>query len=67
MLRVEWVVSRYLHHDLETTLVRVLTSRNNKTRAYRIGSAGVFIGLTVYAFAIAIMLLNPEPITVPVR
>lgn len=67
VLRVEWVISRYLHNDLEETLVRVLTSRNNKTRAYRLGSAGVFIGLTVYAFAIAIMLLNPEPLTVPNR
>ena len=67
VLRVEWVISRYLHNDLEETLVRVLTSRNNKTRAYRLSSAGVFIGLTVYAFAIAIMLLNPEPLTVPNR
>jgi hypothetical protein len=67
VLRVEWVVSRSLRDDLEETLVGILTSRNNKTRAYRLGSAGVFVGLIVYAIAISIMLLNPEPIAVPVR
>ena len=67
VLSVEWVVSRSLQDDLEPTLVRVLQSRNRKTRAYRLGSAGVFVGLTVYALAITIMLLNPEPLTVPVR
>ena len=67
MLKVEWVVSRCLKVDLEQMLVQVLTSRNNKTRAYRLGSAGVFVGLTVYAIAIGIMLLNPEPLSIPVR
>ncbi|GAB5561267.1 MAG: hypothetical protein SynsKO_29140 [Synoicihabitans sp.] len=67
VLAVEWVISRCLDDSLEKTLLRVLTSRNRKTRAYRLGSAGVFIGLTVYAVAIAIMLLNPEPLTVPNR
>lgn len=67
VLAVEWVVSRSLTGELESSLVRVLQSRNHKTRAYRMGSAGVFIGLTVYAIAIAIMLLNPEPLLVPTR
>jgi hypothetical protein len=67
VLSVDWVISRALGGDLDETLVRVLHSRNHKTRAYRFGSAGVFIGLTVYALAITIMLLNPEPLTVPVR
>lgn len=67
VLSVEWVVSRCLGRDPQAALVQVLQSRNRKTRAYRMGSAGVFIGLTVYAVAIAIMLLNPEPLTVPVR
>lgn len=67
VLKVEWVVSRCLKVDLEQMLVQVLTSRNNKTRAYRLGSAGVFVGLTVYAIAIGIMLLNPEPLSILVR
>ena len=67
VLSVEWVISRHLQDKLQHTLVRVIESRNRKTRAYRLGSAGVFIGLTVYAVAIAIMLLNPEPLAVPVR
>ncbi len=67
VLSVEWVISRSLSGDLEQSLSRVLKSRNRKTKAYRAGSAGVFIGLTVYAVAITIMLLNPEPLTVPVR
>lgn len=67
VLSVEWVISRHLQDKLQHTLVRIIESRNRKTRAYRIGSAGVFIGLAVYAFSIAIMLLNPEPLAVPVR
>ncbi len=67
VLAVEWVISRCLHDSFEKTLLRVLTSRTKKPQAYRLGSAGVFIGLTVYAVAIAIMLLNPESLTVPNR
>ena len=67
VLSVEWVISRHLEEKLQHTLVSVIESRNRKTRAYRLGSAGVFVGLTVYAIAIAIMLLNPEPLAVPVR
>lgn len=67
VLSVDWVISRHLQPQLQPTLVRIIESRNRKTRAYRLGSAGVFIGLSVYAVAIAIMLLNPEPLSVPVR
>lgn len=67
VLSVEWVISRHLEEKLHHTLVSVIESRNRKTRAYRLGSAGVFVGLTVYAFAISIMLLNPEPLAVPAR
>ncbi len=67
VLSVEWAISRYLQDDLQATLENMLRVRNRKTRAYRFGSAGVFVGLTVYAIAIAIMLLNPEPLAVPVR
>jgi hypothetical protein len=67
VLSVEWVISRHLEAKLQHTLVTIIQSRNRKTRAYRLGSAGVFVGLTVYAFAIAIMLMNPEPLAVPVR
>jgi hypothetical protein len=47
--------------------VGVIDYRNRKTRAYRQSSYGIFPGLTVYAVAIAIMLLNPVTPNVPVR
>ena len=56
VLSVEWVISRCLGRDPRAALAQVLRSRNRKTRAYRVGSAGVFVGLTVYAVSIAIML-----------
>ena len=44
-----------------------LAYRDRKTRFYRLGIALMLLGLTAYVGAISIMLLNPEPLTVPVR
>lgn len=67
VLSVEWVVSRYLQDDFAQSISQIIRYRNRKTAAYRIGSLGVFAGLCIYAVSIGIMLLNPEPLSVPVR
>lgn len=67
VMRVEWVVSTSLQSDLYQTVQTILHYRDSKTWAYRIGGYGVFVGFAIYVVAIAIMLLNPEPLTVPVR
>lgn len=67
VLSVEWAISRMLGPDFAASLEAMLRYRNRKTSAYRLGSLGIFLGLLVYAVAIAIMLLNPAPLTVPVR
>lgn len=67
VLSVEWIISRAVSADFLGTLSRIIAYRDRKTRAFRAASIGVFIGLAVYAAAIAIMLLNPVPLSVPVR
>ena len=67
VLNVDWVITRYLQADAAASLAAVIDYRNRKTRAYRQSSYGIFLGLTVYAVAIAIMLLNPVTLNVPVR
>lgn len=48
-------------------LLTVLAYRDRKTRFYRLGIALMLAGLAAYVGAISIMLLNPTPLTVPVR
>ncbi len=48
-------------------LLMVLAYRDRKTNFYRLGIALMLFGLAAYVGAISIMLLNPEPLTVPVR
>jgi hypothetical protein len=48
-------------------LVICLAYRDHKTRCYRLGIALMLFGLAAYVVAISIMLLNPQPILVPVR
>ena len=67
VLSIDWIISRYLSSDFGQSLYRMIDYRNRKTRAYRIGSAGILLGLSIYGLAIAIMLLNPEPLTIPTR
>lgn len=67
VLSVKWVLTRCIQPELTQTLTAIITYRNSKTNAYRVGSIGVFLGLAIYAGAFAIMLLNPTPITVPLR
>jgi hypothetical protein len=67
VLSVKWVLTRCVHPELIQTLTAIILYRNAKTTAYRLGSIGVFLGLAIYAGAFAIMLLNPTPLTVPLR
>jgi hypothetical protein len=48
-------------------LLASLAYRDKKTRAYRIGISLLLIGLTVYAAALAIMLLYPKLDALPAR
>lgn len=48
-------------------LLVCLAYRDRKTRFYRLGIALMLFGLAAYVGAISIMLLNPQPLTVPVR
>jgi hypothetical protein len=48
-------------------LLICLAYRDRKTRFYRLGIALMLFGLAAYVAAISVMLLNPQPLTVPVR
>ena len=48
-------------------LLTVLAYRDRKTNFYRLGIALMLAGLAADVAAISIMLLNPQPLTVPVR
>ena len=48
-------------------LLASLAYRDKKTRAYRIGISLLLVGLTVYAAALAIMLLHPRENALPAR
>lgn len=67
VLAVEWVMSRLLKNDLVQSLAELLVFRDRKTLAYERGSKGILVGLGFYAIAIALMLLNPYPLNIPVR
>ncbi|MEI8294108.1 MAG: hypothetical protein WCG66_08980 [bacterium] len=67
VLAVKWVLTRSIQREMLRTLAIIIASRDSKTAAYRLGSIGVFLGLAIYAAAMAIMLLNPTPMTIPVR
>jgi hypothetical protein len=67
VMGVKWVITGYLAPEPEATIARIVRYRNHKTFAYRLGGYVIFSGLLIYAVSIAIMLLNPEPIQVPIR
>ena len=67
VLAVKWVLTRSIQPEIVQTLATIISCRDSKTAAYRLGSIGVFLGLAIHAAAMAIMLLNPAPLTVPIR
>lgn len=66
VMTLRWTTQR-LDVSNELTLTRVIERRNIKTAAYKRGGYILFLGLILYTTAIAIMLLNPVPLEVPVR
>lgn len=66
VMTLRWATQR-LEADGRRSLVNMLRWRDHKTTAYRRGGYLLFVGLLFYGAAIAIMLLNPEPMQVPVR
>ncbi len=64
---VRWITRDLdLNNPLETVR-QIIERRNLKTRAYRRGGYFLFLGLIFYSISIAIMLLNPHVLDVPVR
>lgn len=66
VMTLRWTTQR-LEPDGRRSLIRMLQWRDHKTAAYRKGGYILFAGLLLYGAAIGIMLLNPEPMQVPVR
>ncbi|MGC9450308.1 MAG: hypothetical protein ACP5I4_02580 [Oceanipulchritudo sp.] len=66
VMTLRWATQR-LQPSSEQTVTSVIERRNLKTAAYRRGGYILFAGLILYSVAIAIMLLNPEPLGVPAR
>ena len=66
VMTLRWTTQRLDTTD-ERTMQRVIRRRNLKTAAYKRGGYILFAGIILYGAAIAIMLLNPTPLDVPVR
>ena len=66
VMRVRWVTV-LLCENPENPIASAIYRRNRKTKAYSIGGLILFVGLALYCVSIGIMLLNPEPLQVPVR
>lgn len=64
---VRWITREFNIDRPIDSLTRVLRRRDAKTAAYRISGYLLLLGLVFYAISIAIMLLNPHPLNVPVR
>ena len=67
VLTIEWVISRCLKRDPVESLVEIIRYRDRKTGFYLHGCYGVFIGLTLYCIALALMLLNPQALSILTR
>lgn len=64
--RICWITGD-LQEDRLAGFARMIERRNQRTHAYAIGGVILCVGLALYATAIAIMLLNPGPVSLPVR
>jgi hypothetical protein len=66
VMTLRWATQR-LDTTNTLTMIRVIQRRNLKTEAYRRGGYILFIGMILYSSAVAMMLLNPVPLMLPVR
>lgn len=66
VMRLRWVTV-LLAEDRANALTNALKRRDAKTRAFAVGGSILFVGLTLYCISIALMLMAPEALQVPVR
>lgn len=66
VMPIRWVTG-YLEGAPVQAIEAILRRRDQKTKAYRVGSIILCLGLTLYCISIALMLLNPIAIEGPVR
>lgn len=66
VMRLRWVTMD-IQDDPQATILTLIRRRDKKTQAYCRGGLLLFLGILVYGFAVAIMLANPEPLTIPPR
>jgi len=66
VMRIRWITTMVAENK-EKALEQALIRRNSKTRAYRIGGKILCIGLFLYSISIALMLLSPTALEIPVR
>jgi hypothetical protein len=66
VMNLRWVTSELSSSPLDT-LETIITRRNLKTRAYAAGGKILGVGLIFYGIAVALMLLNPEPLAIAPR
>jgi hypothetical protein len=66
VMDIRWT-TQDLGKPAEETVEVILRRRNQKSTALRRGWRVLYAGLLLYFVAIALMLINPEPVTLPVR
>lgn len=66
VMGLRWV-TQGLDESPAAALEQVIERRNVRTRAYRIGGIILCLGFALYCVAVAILLMNPEPVNLPVR
>ena len=66
VMPLEWITSDMDSNRLQS-LSRMIERRNLKTAAYSTGVRILLFGMIFYTVAVAIMLLNPTPMDLPVK
>ncbi len=66
VLHLTWITQRN-SNSIHVWLLSVLEYRDHKTRLFRLAIVLLLIGLSLYVGAIAVMLLNPQPLPVTGR
>lgn len=66
VMHIKWLTT-FQNEESTKTLEDIITKRNKKTKAYATGSKILLTGIFLYCIAVAIMLLNPEPLVISAR
>lgn len=67
VMSIRWITAEINPSEPELTIQKLIERRDIKTKAYTLGGRILCLGLALYAVAVAIMLLNPEPLTIAAR